>query len=99
MKINKIDEEKLVIDSNYLAIGKYTIIITVLCIAIMVFTIVRRVLTKKYKGDHIASGMIIGISAGLLAGSLFERSGFGMIMGMSLGEILGMTIGVLIPKK
>ena len=87
------------IDSNYLAIGKYTIILTVLCIAIMVFTIVRRVLTKKYKGDHIASGMIIGISAGLLAGILFERSGFGMIMGMFLGEILGMTIGVLIPKK
>ena len=89
----------LVIDSNYLAIGKYTIILTVLCIAIMVFTIVRRVLTKKYKGDHMASGMIIGISAGLLAGILFERSGFGMIMGMSLGEMLGMTIGVLIPKK
>ncbi|WP_455053523.1 hypothetical protein [Mogibacterium sp.] len=47
----------------------------------------------------MASGMIIGISVGLLAGILFERSGFGMVMGMSIGEILGMTIGVLIPKK
>lgn len=47
----------------------------------------------------MASGMIIGISAGLLAGIMFERSGFGMVMGISIGEIIGMTIGVLIPKK
>ena len=90
---------ELVSDGNYLVIGKYTIILTVLCISIMIFTIVRRVMTKKYKGDHMASGMIIGISAGLLAGIMFERSGFGMVMGMSIGEIIGMTIGVLIPKK
>lgn len=89
----------LVSDGNYLVIGKYTIIITMLCISIMIFTIVRRVMTKKYKGDHMASGMIIGISAGLLAGIMFERSGFGMVMGISIGEIIGMTIGVLIPKK
>ena len=86
-------------NSNYLVIGKYTIILTVLCISIMIFTIVRRVMTKKYKGDHMASGMIIGISAGLLAGIMFDRSGFGMVMGISIGEIIGMTIGVLIPKK
>ena len=88
-------------DGNYLVIGKYTIILTVLCIFIMIFTIVRRVMTKKYKGDHMASGMIIGISAGLLAGIMFERSGFGMVMvmGISIGEIIGMTIVVLIPKK
>ena len=47
----------------------------------------------------MASGMIIGISVGLLAGILFERSGLGMVMGISIGEIIGMTIGVLIPKK
>ena len=59
-------------DGSYLVIGKYTIILTVLCISIMIFTIVRRVMTKKYKGDHMASGMIIGISAGLLAGIMFD---------------------------
>ena len=82
-------------DGNYLVIGKYTIILTVLCISIMIFTIVRRVMTKKYKGDHMASGMIIGISSGIM----FDRSGFGLVMGLSIGEIIGMTIGVLIPKK
>lgn len=86
-------------DSNYLVIGKYTIILTVLCITVMIFTIVRRGVTKKYKGDYMATGMIIVILLGMVAGLIFGKSSLGMAIGMSLGEILGMTIGLLIPKK
>jgi hypothetical protein len=35
----------------------------------------------------------------MLIGMLFDNSGNGMFLGMSFGEIIGMTIGVLIPKK
>lgn len=65
----------------------------------MIVTIVRRVLMKTYKGDHIATGIIIGTSLGLLLGAIFDDSGVSFVMAMSFGEVLGMTIGVLIPKK
>ncbi|ASS37944.1 hypothetical protein [Mogibacterium pumilum] len=88
-------------DSNYIMLGKIFLILTAFCLTIMIVTIIRRALdkTKKYKGDHMATGMIIGISMGLLIGVILDGSGVGFVMAMSFGEILGMTIGVLIPKK
>ena len=89
------------IDSNYFILTKLIMIVAVICIAIMIITIIIRAkdITKKYKGDHMASGMFLGISFGMLIGMLFDNSGNGMFLGMSFGEIIGMTIGVLIPKK
>lgn len=90
--------------SYYLTIGKFSIIFISLCIAcfaIMIFTIIRRATnkTKRYKGDYMAIGMLLGISFGSVIGMVFDKSGLGIVIGMSLGEIIGMTIGLLIPKK
>jgi hypothetical protein len=86
-------------DNNYLIVGKFFIIFTAICFTIMIVTIVRRVLTKTYKGDHFATGIIIGTALGLLLGVILDDLGVSFVIAMSFGEVLGMTIGVLIPKK
>ena len=64
------------------------LLLFVVCILLIIVKIVRmikisRYKTKRYKGDYILLGLVIGMSVGTLIGTLYDsKSGMGASIGM-----------------